>query len=411
MTNADMPAGPDWFSSTNLVVLAVWVELAPRSVFAADAWVHAHSAFMTTFGNLTRLVVTPADGDGEVALQRERSTILAALERYAGFQADNPARSTLEFELRPASEHPGRARRTALLASVNGAINAATPGHDANLIQLQAALQTARISAAGSQSCGAYDVIVGPAGATAEAVYDVSSDLWAYCKQERRAGRPEPAQLNNFSPVVEDLSTAQVLAALPQVQPPDEREVIVGVILPGGTAAPTDVVGKLEHLSGVSVQEQRVYVTDAANLIPAMVRAVDTLVQNGAHAIVVGFGGGELHRLNRIMVAVQAAVDGRLLPIFVGVGHRDFNTIATGAHVRTCATPADATELFRVEMLDIPRQRAALTRTASIELTRAVGSRPAASEKIASDLLQNYAALQVDLEQARARHGQVKADR
>src|SRR3954469_13648130 len=116
MTTADgdqpPAATPSTFSSTNLAVLAIWVELASEaSTAAADAWIRAHSAFVRGDGYITRLLVTPASGADEAVLRGEQPPREAGLPRHAGHRSNNVHRSTLEVEIRPASEHTGLERQ------------------------------------------------------------------------------------------------------------------------------------------------------------------------------------------------------------------------------------------------------------------------------------------------------------
>ena len=418
MTTADadpLPAAtPDTFSSTNLAVLAVWVGLvAEGATAAADAWMRAHSAFVPGSGDVTRLLVTPA-GEADWAVLRDaQSVIEAALARHVGFRPGDQHRSTLRVGIQLASQHPAQARRTELSAALDEAIAASGVGASGvdDMIAMRDALNRGRLGLAGSASCGRYDVIIAPDISEDERValegrmQSVDNALHARAKQLRRAGQAaDGVYVNNYAPVAVDLSAATVLARLPASPHPDERDILVGVITAGGQAAPTDVLGKLEQLSGVILQPVVVPRSDPA-LTRKMVRAVSNLCEDAPAAIVVGYGGGEPEQLDRVVDALDAALAGRSVPMYVGVGHRNYQRAVASPHVRMCATPADAAELFRIEVLDIPRRRAHLVARASADLILAVGD-PGRSAQLTTLLAAQLEALDLELKRARAAHGQ-----
>ncbi|MBB3084195.1 hypothetical protein FHR93_002409 [Geodermatophilus sabuli] len=357
--------------------------------------------------------MTPASEADKDVLQDAQSAIEAALARHVGLRPGDQHRSTLRVGIQRASQHPARARHAELSAALYEAIAASGVGASGvdDMIAMRDALNRGRLGLAGSASCGRYDVIIAPDISEEERValegrmQSVDNALHARAKQLRRTGQAvDGVYVNNYAPVAADLSTATALARLPRARQSEEHDIVVGVITPGGSAAPRDVLGKLEQLPGVSLQTVTVRRGDPA-LTATMVRAVDALCLSAPAAIVVDYGGGEREQLDQVFDALQLALANRSVPMYVGIGHRNYERALDSPLVRMCATPADAAELFRIEVLDIPRRRADLVAGASADLLLAVGH-PGRSAQVATMLAGQLGQLDLELKRARDAHGQ-----
>lgn len=408
------PPRVDQFSLTNLATIGVWIDLSEEGMHsAARAWLRAHSLFGSSDGGsayVASLTVTPASKKDERALRSALERIEASLARRAGYLPGQGGiwRSTLTFDLRPASDHPGPARHEELSRHLGEALGARLAGSDdAAGVGLAARLAGSLIGAAGSKSCGWYDVLIVPDAtdadlAAVEALVKPASDLLhGYSKHLRRhGGDATGVGFNNFTPVVTDRGA------------PREREgeragapIRIGVLMPGGTAAPTDMLGKLEQLEpDIEIIEQTVP-RSTRSLAAAMVRAVDTLLDQHPAALVAGYGGGERVELARVTSALNEALSRCRLPMYVGIGHRDWTEGIDSELVRMCATPSDAAELCRIEIVEIPQRRAGLAEQVASELAAAIGD-PDRSRAAVAQFTAGMSNLDDRLESALRGHGQ-----
>ena len=375
------PPGVEQFSLTNLAVVGVWIDLSEEGMHrAARAWLRAHSLFgFPDDGrpHSASLIVTPASRRDERVLRSAWERIEASLARRIGYSPSR-WRTTLALDLRPASEHPGPDRHDELSRHVSEALGARL-GREIDAVagaDFAARLADCQIGTAGSESCGRYDVLIVPDAtdddlAAIKALMQPASDLiHAYGKHLRRsgAGTPTGVTFNNLTPVVTDRGAPREKAGEGA-----GASIQIGVLMPGGTAAPRDMLGKLEQLEpDVEVIAQTVPRSTPA-LTAAMIRAVDTLLDQHPAALVAGYGGGDRADLDHVTRALKEALSRLRLPMYVGIGHRDWTAGIDSEHVRMCATPSDAAELCRIETVEIPQSRALLAAQAASELAAAVG--------------------------------------
>lgn len=422
--DGSLPAAQvETFSSANAVVVGVLLDLlAAGSRRAASAWVHAHTAFVEGERSdpqrpcVTRLIVWPYGQEDERSLRGVLPALEESLARRIGYLSGykgSEHRTPLLLELRDGTQHPGPTRHQQLQQALDLAYGEAEPATRQALGKLREALDRARIGVAGSTSCGGYDVLHvadcddQERDSLQALIQPVADALHAHQKSARRRGLPlDGAFLNNFSPVTADVTPDPTLSAAPTASaaPVEQRSapLTIGVITPGGTAAPRDVLGKLEHIDGIDVQTV-VVPRGATGLTRKMVREADSLLLEEPAAIIAGYGGGRPEDLDPVFDALRDALGHCPLPIFIAIGHRDYRRQIDSDHVRMCATPADAAELFRIEILDLPRRRASAAAQAAAALASAVGD-PVRSKEIASQLSTQLAAIDVELQAARNRH-------
>ncbi len=331
MTSHSGAAGPlpaaqvETFSSANVVVVGVLLDLlAAGSQRAASAWLHAHTAFVEgersepQQPSVTRLIVWPYGQNDELSLRSVLPTLEDSLARRAGYlygYKGSEHRTPLLLELRDGTQHPGPARHQQLQRVLDLAYSEAEPAAREALGNLRAAFDRARISVAGSKSCGRYDVVHLSDCDDKERVSlqalipPVADALHAHGKSLRRRRLSDDGVfLNNFSPVTADVTVDSALRSSP-AQPHEQTAapLTIGVITPGGTAAPRDVLGKLEHVEGITVH-QVVVPRGAVGLTSTMVRAADTLLLQHPAAIIAGYGGGRQDDLDPVLDALQAAL-------------------------------------------------------------------------------------------------------
>ncbi|MBB2923198.1 exodeoxyribonuclease VII large subunit [Cellulomonas cellasea] len=407
---------PPGFTATNLALFGVLQDLAAANeIAAADAWLRASCDFAPGTGTSTVLTVTAYDAADRLTLTHAWPTISAALGAHVGHDPDRrmwastPVSAHLSDELAAHPVTPDRLLELTLRArDLAGAPGFTKLDPDARATlpalseTLAGALHGARVLRAGSASCGDYQLIaLSPTNAqTPQQVADTIRPV-SYAIFRTGLGGNE---LNNLSPVVADITTATLADALgAHIATPAAGAHRVGVLTPGGRAAPQDVLSKLTARSDLEVVHTEVYLRSGEPIPRRVVSGVDNLVQQGANAIVIGFGGGQEDVLRDVHNGVATAVSALQIPVYVGIGHHDFAMLVPGAHVRTCTTPADATSLFIAEALDAPRRRAQALARSSRDMA-AAGIDADAHIQARAALDAELTQIEHDLTEARARH-------
>ncbi len=403
-------ASVEEFSATNAVLLGVLHDLLlAGQQGAADAWTRAHTAFVSEGKGVT-LVITPADELDEAVLREGLATIDAALGRYAGYSPIS-YREALRLSFRPCRQHPNAGeRRKALLAAVEGARAESSGDEHAVLSRFLDLVDRARLGAARSFCCGDYDLFTidglddDEQGFLQRIVYDSSDLIFQYQKRARRVNRPS-AGLNNFSPAVgivyaSDLVAASLVSGTRGPAATQDSVAVVGVITAGGSAASSDVIGKLQ-LEGPALElVPRVVPRSSPSLSRTMHRALDDIKDHNPVAVVIGYGGGQRHELDAIVEAIRPECEHPSQPLYVGIGHSDYDRKVAGPGVRWCTTPSAAAELFRVEALTAPRKRLRLLEEASAAIRVAMGD-PVKTSEIVSRLESGLEAVRSELEASR----------
>lgn len=365
----------------------------------ADAWLRSSTVFLAGPGTSTRLAVTAFDLRDRSLLADAWKRITDLMELHAGY-CDAWASTTLSVSLE-ADPQWQASRKKELRDLIRRSRQNATPGQQTAADLLDEALASGRVVRAGSDRCRSYDML---------AIPDADSDYLALVQGAIRTvsrmafDARDPEDWNNLSPAVRDVTTATLGEALAAHAPvPVGAVPIVGVIVPGGPAAPGDV---LEKLAGQPVDVRpSVVPRSAPDLDQQMLRAVDYLRMQSVVALIIGYGGGEQATLERVRLAVERAVSGIDLPVYVGIGHNDFDSPVAGASVRTCTTPADAATLFIAEALKASRQRAAALNACARELALAGADADRASRALAK-LQAKLSQIDAELDEERRVHAQ-----
>ncbi|WP_186760260.1 hypothetical protein [Arthrobacter alpinus] len=259
--------------------------------------------------------------------------------------------TTIHLELANQKDsHYSDARKEELIESCRKVIKKAKESDNlSNVYDLLDIINSSHIHRAGSDACGDLDVFsIDPrselsSSDLSEIVRLAQKDAWNIAKTDIT---------NNLSPTVESVVTGAQSSKSDGTNLPT-----VGLLLPGGNAAPRDVISKAENYSDrLDNVESRVFLSKSNDLVRDMINAFDELKSKRVVAIVVGFGGGQESTLKLIFGAIAKAAAGTPIPVYIGIGHANFTAQEDLPNVTWCKTPSAAFDLFIEESVRAPER-------------------------------------------------------
>lgn len=174
----------------------------------------------------------------------------------------------------------------------------------------------------------------------------------------------------------------------------------VGIIVPGGNAARSDVERVENHPDLVC--DVRTVPRSASDFAARMASAFASM-QSGNDALLIAFGGGSPEDLAKVRNALEPHLEAISIPCWVAVGHASDAMSIANQHVRVCRTPSDARALFLAETVDYERKLRNLLKTTVRDLDEG-RRRVRTRERIVNEL----DALDRETEDARQQHLQAR---
>lgn len=131
----------------------------------------------------------------------------------------------------------------------------------------------------------------------------------------------------------------------------------VGVIVPGGEAARSDIED-IELHPDVECDLRRVY--RGADRFPVQMSNALTAFKSDRDAILIAYGGGGAADIAKVHAALNPHLEALDVPCWVAVGHASDDMVVANPLVRVCRTPSDARTLFLAETVEYERQVGAI---------------------------------------------------
>jgi hypothetical protein len=182
-------------------------------------------------------------------------------------------------------------------------------------------------------------------------------------------------------------------------QPP-----LVGVIVPGGNAAPGDVRSILAKADGIQIKPVVVERAPASVMIRSVMRAIDVLRDSNPVGLVVGYGGtNQDGTLDAVVDGLAAELARPCPPMYLGLGHDDYRRTVEAPAARWCRTPLAAASLFLLEAVELPRERIDLMEQARKALAAAFAE-PDRMADVCSKLVAGLRSIDMRLEVARDKY-------
>lgn len=178
----------------------------------------------------------------------------------------------------------------------------------------------------------------------------ISENLW------RQRIFLETGSLNNISfasraPGPELIAQAAAADAM-ESSPAQWR---VGIIVPGGNAARSDIEQVENH---PDLQCELRIVPRKASDFPARMSAALGSMRSGNDALLIAYGGGSADDLAKVREALAPHLEAMDIPCWVAVGHKSDEMSISNDLVRVCGTPSDARALFLAETIDYEKKMA-----------------------------------------------------
>lgn len=219
----------------------------------------------------------------------------------------------------------------------------------------------------------------------------LNAALWYNGKRSLESG-----EMNNISHASSFPGPALLADAAASVGAIARQKLQIGVIVPGGAAARSDVRDVEEHPEiEASV---RVVPRGSRQLGSEMARAVSDL-QAQCDAILIAYGGGEDTELRKIRGVLALHLEELTKPCWVAVGHTSDNMVVDNPLVRVCRTPGDARALLLAETIEQGRKLKRVLLNARVD---EVGSRGDTSATARLHAALN--SVEEEVEAARAQH-------
>lgn len=208
--------------------------------------------------------------------------------------------------------------------------------------------------------------------------------------------------LNNWSHVSVLPGSELLSKAAERVGSPSKAKLRVGLVIPGGPAAPSDVKKDLENHPFIELHEV-VVPRGAIDIGNRMAEAVSNLsAQNDV--LIVAYGGGKPEDLQKVFDALRSPLEHVQLRTWVAIGHASDKFNIDNPKVVMCRTPSDARSLFLAEALEYPRSLLRLARNLEDALMRSID--PVSVNRAERDFKQDLSEAQGVLKDRRAEHGQ-----
>ena len=225
----------------------------------------------------------------------------------------------------------------------------------------------------------------------------ISEDLWR-AQVELTTGYLNNISFASRAPGPELIASAAASSVLASAS----KKWRVGIIVPGGNAARSDIE-QVEKHQGLLCDVRTVprgssdFAARIASALPSM--------QAGNDAILIAFGGGPHEELAKVRNALEPHLEAISIPCWVAVGHASDAMSIANDLVRVCRTPSDARSLILAETVDYERK---FGRVLEGEMRDLIEGKPqVGARKRIIDLLDN---LDRELKVARQQHLQAVDD-
>ncbi|MCP3424828.1 hypothetical protein NBM05_01965 [Rothia sp. AR01] len=175
----------------------------------------------------------------------------------------------------------------------------------------------------------------------------LSDFLWGHDKIQLATGEMNNISFASTAPGPRLILDAASSRALPR------KKWRVGVIVPGGEAARSDIA-ELEEHPELECSLRTVY-RNKTNFAAQMSSALAAF-KFDQDAIVVAYGGGSKKDLEKVHAALEPHLETLEVPCWVAVGHASDPMTVKNPVVRVCRTPSDARTLFLAETVQYEQQ-------------------------------------------------------
>ena len=174
----------------------------------------------------------------------------------------------------------------------------------------------------------------------------------------------------------------------------------VGIIVPGGNAARSDIAS-VEYHPDVECDVWTV-ARNSSGFASRMSTAVSSM-RAGSDALLIAYGGGSREDLSKVRDALAPHLETLDIPCWVAVGHASDGMSVDNELVRVCRTPSDARALFLAETIDYERKM-------RIELASAAHDLASGRRQVRTrdSIVDRLAALDKEVQNAREQHLQEK---
>lgn len=196
----------------------------------------------------------------------------------------------------------------------------------------------------------------------------LSDFLWRHNSVGLKTGEMNNISFASTAPGPQLLLDAASSRALPR------KKWRVGVIVPGGEAARSDIA-ELEDHPELECSLRTVY-RSSANFAAQMSSALAAF-KSDQDAIVIAYGGGSKDNLAKVHAALEPHLEGLEVPCWVAVGHASDPMSVENLAVRVCRTPSDARTLFLAETVQYEQRLGMILATGTRSLengAKSVGS-------------------------------------
>lgn len=225
----------------------------------------------------------------------------------------------------------------------------------------------------------------------------ISESLW------RERISLETGSLNNISFASRapgpELITSAAAAYSGEVSPAQWR---VGIIVPGGNAARSDIERVENH---PDLQCEVRIIPRGASDFPTRMSSALSSMRLGNDALLIAYGGGSAEDLSKVREALAPHLDAMDIPCWVAVGHASDEMSISNEIVRVCRTPSDARALFLAETVEYEKKLAKILLSNARKLTE--GQRKVRTRKRVVDELES---LDAEILDAREQHLQAGSE-